>query len=325
MKKLILLLTLLVLTNFVKAQDLPMKMKIDRPFFSEAQNRIKIDSTDFWNQVNKIINSFGCPVCPKGDKGDTGATGAKGATGSQGLQGIQGATGVTGSQGLQGIQGVAGAKGSTGATGSQGLQGIQGLKGATGATGEKGDTGTGGGLWVVNGTSQYYSNGFVGINTSTPVSPLDVNGILTCNELHIRGGSDLAEPFMTEKNDAKAGMPVKLSKDKSEYVTAKVKKKDKDVIGIVSGANNYNAGIKLQDKNFDKKVQANQATKVNVAMIGKTYTRTYNKNLRIGDYVCADGSGGVMKCKRKIAFAQVLQVPVRIEGEGYWVLVVKIK
>ena len=141
-----------------------------------------------------------------GYQGQTGATGPRGATGTQGSTGVTGAWGVTGTIGLFGATGPTGpmgptgpntSKGNTGPTGPTGTtgptgiigpQGIYGITGNTGATGAIGATGpagesvdfgntgatgmygvTGANLWGGGGGAGavYYTNGRVGIQTST--------------------------------------------------------------------------------------------------------------------------------------------------------------
>ena len=97
-----------------------------------------------------------------------GATGLAGATGATGLQG---ATGATGDQGLQGVAGATGTQGPKGDTGAAGPQGEQGVAGATGATGLDGAS-----PFTLNGTNAYYTDGFVGIGTTTPGRLLSLNG-----------------------------------------------------------------------------------------------------------------------------------------------------
>jgi hypothetical protein len=94
-------------------------------------------------------------LCQKGDKGTTGSTG------SQGPQGVPGTTGATGAQGQQGIPGTPGATGQQGIPGPQGIQGIQGPAGAS--------------PWGLNGANTYYTQGNVGIGTSSPSYPFTID------------------------------------------------------------------------------------------------------------------------------------------------------
>lgn len=120
---------------------------------------------------------------PQGDPGPIGPTGATGGQGPQGVQGDPGPIGATGPQGAQGPQGDPGATGPTGATGATGPTGAAGATGPTGATGPQGPAGADGsdGIdgdthWPVNGTSTYYTDGYVGIGLDTPLSPLQIQG-----------------------------------------------------------------------------------------------------------------------------------------------------
>jgi hypothetical protein len=78
--------------------------------------------------------------------------------------------GDTGAQGPQGPQGIQGPTGSTGPTGPQGPQGIQGIQGPAGPTGP-----TGASPWGLNGSATYYTQGNVGIGTSSPSYPLTIS------------------------------------------------------------------------------------------------------------------------------------------------------
>jgi hypothetical protein len=109
-----------------------------------------------------------------GVTGITGNTGVTGVTGATGRTGITGATGVTGVTGTTGMTGITGATGVTGVTGTTGMTGITGATGITGVTGATGATGPS--QWGSNGSSIYYTNGNVGIGTTNPAYPLDVNG-----------------------------------------------------------------------------------------------------------------------------------------------------
>lgn len=91
-----------------------------------------------------------------GPQGPIGPTGPIGPAGSQGPQGATGATGPAGSQGPAGIQGP------QGLTGSQGVAGPQGPAGAS--------------PFSLSGLNAVYTQGNVGIGTSSPAALLDVNG-----------------------------------------------------------------------------------------------------------------------------------------------------
>jgi hypothetical protein len=95
-------------------------------------------------------------VAQKGAKGDTGTTGPQGPPGAPGTPGANGATGP---------QGPPGANGANGPQGPQGTQGPQGIQGPAGAS-----------PWVLSGLNTYYTQGYVGIGTNTPGSPLTISG-----------------------------------------------------------------------------------------------------------------------------------------------------
>jgi hypothetical protein len=101
----------------------------------------------------------------------SGATGAVGPTGPTGPNGASGPAGPTGPLGPTGATGVTGP---TGPTGGQGATGVTGPTGPLGPTGPAGATG--GTPWVTSGSNIYYSNGYVGVGTSSPAANLHVYG-----------------------------------------------------------------------------------------------------------------------------------------------------
>ncbi|MBM4293799.1 MAG: hypothetical protein FJ126_02705 [Deltaproteobacteria bacterium] len=108
-------------------------------------------------------------LAQKGDQGATGPQGPTGPTGPQGPQGPQGVPGPTGPMGPTGPTGPTGAQGPQGPIGPQGPQGPQGLTGPQGPTGPAGAS-----PWELNGADTYYTQGNVGIGTTSPVSPLHI-------------------------------------------------------------------------------------------------------------------------------------------------------
>ena len=88
--------------------------------------------------------------------------------GPQGLQGVAGPTGAQGPIGLTGLTGNTGAQGLTGLTGATGSQGPIGPTGNTGAAGAS--------PFTLNGSNAVYTAGNLGIGTTTPATPLHVQG-----------------------------------------------------------------------------------------------------------------------------------------------------
>jgi hypothetical protein len=103
------------------------------------------------------LNGNPGPVGPEGPEGPEGPAGPAGADGADGAPGADGPEGPQGPQGPQGIQGPSGATGATGATGS------------TGATGPAGAS-----PFTLNGLDAVYTQGNVGIGTSSPSRRLHV-------------------------------------------------------------------------------------------------------------------------------------------------------
>lgn len=222
-----------------------------------------------------------------GTNGVTGPTGLKGVTGSTGItgptgigNGTPGATGPTGPSGTNGINGTNGLRGVTGPSGINGTNGVIGPTGATGLMGPTGPAGTGSGSLPVgvigqtlryNGTS-WVSNGLmyndglkIGIGTTTPQSTLDVNGIIRTNGLQIDGGSDLAEPFEANSDNIKPGMLLVLDPENPGKLMLSNTPYDTKVVGVVSGANNVNPGLIMnQDDTFIN-------AKYPVALSGRVY------------------------------------------------------
>ena len=102
-----------------------------------------------------------------------GTEGPQGPEGPPGPQGPEGPEGPAGPQGDQGPPGPMGPEGPTGPEGPQGDQGPPGPMGPEGPTGPEGPQGPpGDSHWQLEGTSTYYTDGYVGIGTSSPTSPL---------------------------------------------------------------------------------------------------------------------------------------------------------
>jgi Collagen triple helix repeat (20 copies) len=101
----------------------------------------------------------------------SGNEGPVGPVGPGGPIGPQGPVGPTGPGGPAGPTGATGPQGLTGPAGPQGSQGPQGVPGAQGPQGPAGPAGV---PWSLNGTTAFYNNGRVGINTNGPLGRLGV-------------------------------------------------------------------------------------------------------------------------------------------------------
>ena len=98
--------------------------------------------------------------------------------GDTGLAGPIGPAGVDGTDGTNGIDGQDGATGPAGANGTNGIDGQDGATGPAGADGQDGATGPAGSdatnFWTQSNSNVYRSSGNVGIETTSPVTGLDV-------------------------------------------------------------------------------------------------------------------------------------------------------
>jgi len=117
--------------------------------------------------------------------------------------GPQGPPGPQGPQGEPGPEGLKGDKGNTGPQGDQGPQGEQGLPGDS--------------HWGLNGDDTYYTDGNVGIGTTSPNSKLDVTGDLRItnpsdmNDFLAIACSDSSAFLMFMENGAHIGQSIILS------------------------------------------------------------------------------------------------------------------
>ena len=137
-------------TLVMKLQGLPLDLTTTPPTMGQAL----VFNGSHWI-AGTVAGSQG-PTGPQGPSGPQGATGVAGPTGAQGPIGLTGLTGNTGAQGLTGL---------TGATGSQGPIGPTGNTGAAGAS-----------PFTLNGSNAVYTAGNLGIGTTTPATPLHVQG-----------------------------------------------------------------------------------------------------------------------------------------------------
>ncbi len=103
-----------------------------------------------------------------------------GAPGPAGPQGPAGATGATGPAGPTGPQGPAGVNGPMGPTGPQGPEGLLTSGNAAGNTPY-----WNGSSWIVNNSNIYNNGDNIGINTTTPLGKLHIDGSADVSQLII--------------------------------------------------------------------------------------------------------------------------------------------
>ncbi len=109
------------------------------------------------------------PPGPTGPPGLDGAPGSPGPTGPPGLDGAPGSPGPTGPPGLDGAPGSPGPTGPPGPDGAPGPPGLDGAPGPPGPTGPQGAS-----PWGLSGSNTYYTQGNVGIGTTSPFHDLEV-------------------------------------------------------------------------------------------------------------------------------------------------------
>lgn len=92
------------------------------------------------------------------------------------------------------------------------------------------------------------------------------SGNVSVGSLTIRGGADLAEPFLISGDKIPEGSVVIIDEDKSGHLKQASQAYDPRVAGIVSGANGVNAGISLHQEGV---LEGSQ----NVALTGRVYVK----------------------------------------------------
>jgi hypothetical protein len=133
--------------------------------------------------------------------------------------------------------------------------------------------------------------GNVGMGTDTPLARLDVRGTTRTSVLTITGGSDLAEPFLMNGDDAQRGSVMVIDGEHPGRLKISNRAYDQHVAGIVSGANGINPGISLQQEGV---LEGGQ----NVALSGRVYVLAdaTHSGIKPGDLLTtSDTPGHAMK------------------------------
>ncbi|MHC4323887.1 MAG: DUF1349 domain-containing protein [Planctomycetota bacterium] len=132
------------------------------------------------------------------------------------------------------------------------------------------DEGAGGGGpdndWRVTNRDMHSAvQGNVGIGTESPAYKLDVVGTTATDVLVIRGGADLAEPFLiSDKKEIPKGSLMVIDENNPGRLKLSNHPYDKRVAGVVSGAGGLNPGLTLSQKGIID-------NGVHVALTGRVY------------------------------------------------------
>lgn len=108
--------------------------------------------------------------------------------------------------------------------------------------------GTGTGVMPNTNGIAITANGNVGVGTVNPTVKFEVAGTMKTNILQIAGGSDLAENFAVA-DEIKPGMVVAIDPNNAGKLVLARGAYNRQVAGIVSGANNLSAGMILPNLN----------------------------------------------------------------------------
>jgi len=131
-----------------------------------------------------------------------------------------------------------------------------------------------------------HTSGNVGIGTTTPTQKLDVAGTTKTNILQITGGSDLAEKFEVTGN-VKPGRIVSIDPRNAGKLILSRGAYDRQVAGVISGANNLSAGMLLPDLKESENSHP-------VALSGRVwvYADARNGPIRPGDLLTSSATPG---------------------------------
>ncbi len=132
----------------------------------------------------------------------------------------------------------------------------------------------------------------------SPTGEVFLNGNVSVDGRLTVFGSDLAEKFYVETNSNVAplpGMAVSISENNPFHLEISNKQYDRSVVGIISGANNLNAGLQMSQAGTFA------SGDIPVALMGRVYAfadASYGK-INIGDDLCtARKTGYLMKAKK---------------------------
>lgn len=147
-------------------------------------------------------------------------------------------------------------------------------------------------------------DGNVGIGTANPMYELDVVGATATDILVIKGGADIAEPFLISgREKTPKGSLVVIDDKNPGHLKLSCGAYDSCVAGVVSGAGGLNPGLTLTQKG---KVEGG----VNVALTGRVYALadTSNGPIKPGDMLTTSNiPGHAMKATdRNRAFGAVI-------------------
>lgn len=152
------------------------------------------------------------------------------------------------------------------------------------------------------------------------------DGRVSTNELEITGGSDLSEHFdiTNAKVDIQPGMIVSISGKQGELSITN-SKRDKKIVGIISGANGIQTGMLMGQKGSIADGD------YPVALTGRTYVlaNTENGPIESGDFITSSsipGYGMKVKNHKKSQGAIIGKAMTELEkGSGYVLVLVNLQ
>jgi len=143
--------------------------------------------------------------------------------------------------------------------------------------------------------------------------------------LEITGGSDFAESFdVSENEDIKPGMVVSIDEVNSGKLKLSETKYDKQVAGIISGANGIDTGLMMSDNGTIADGQ------YPIALSGRVYVKTNEENgkIKVGDFLTTSSNKGIAMKVSKIKKAQgsiIGKAMTKVDDNGFVLILVNLQ